>query len=65
MGKFELLVEMAEDHGGVAMLQVFGDKSLYRVKFVCSELTLHSVATSETLDVATDKVLADLKKQMQ
>jgi hypothetical protein len=56
---------MAEDHGGAATLQVFGDKGMYRVKFVCRELALHAVATSETPDVATDKVLQALKEQMQ
>jgi len=66
MDKFELLIEMAEDHGGAATLQVFGDRGpMYRVKFVCRELALHAVATSETPDVATDKVLQALKEQMQ
>jgi len=65
MDKFELLIEMAEDHGGAATLQVFGDKGMYRVKFVCKELALHAVATSNTPNVATDKVLAEIRTQMQ
>jgi len=66
MEKFELLIEMAEDHGGAATLQVFGDRGpMYRVKFVCKELALHAVATSNTPNVATDKVLAEIRTQMQ